>query len=163
MQSSVLVCAHLGLEMVWPLLHSLVTTSRIFVFFFCLFFFLCFLMCMCLDVHVLLQMELKLRLMELNWQKSQCVKVITADERTKNEVRVGGLFFFFCWWTLFVGQALIYWIFGSNDNHFYFPWFLHWNVKTEYAHDWHFSSNPSFFILWTALSSSWRNRDSRRR
>lgn len=58
---------------------------------------------MCLDVHVLLQMELKLRLMELNWQKSQCVKVITADERTKNEVRVGGLFFFFllvnivCW------------------------------------------------------------------
>lgn len=52
-------------------------------------------MCMCLDVHVLLQMELKLRLMELNWQKSQCVKVITADERTKNEVRVGGLFFFF--------------------------------------------------------------------
>lgn len=56
-------------------------------------------MCMCLDVHVLLQMELKLRLMELNWQKSQCVKVITADERTKNEVRVGGLFFFFffCW------------------------------------------------------------------
>lgn len=37
---------------------------------------------------LLLQMELKLRLMELNWQKSQCVKVITADERTRSEVRV---------------------------------------------------------------------------
>lgn len=58
----------------------------------------------------LLQMELKLRLMELNWQKSQCVKVITADERTKNEVRVGGLFLFFfagvvniiCWPSLYL-------------------------------------------------------------
>ncbi|XP_053187568.1 E3 ubiquitin-protein ligase TRIM47 [Scomber japonicus] len=35
-----------------------------------------------------MKMELKLRLMELNWQKSQCVKVITADERTKSEVRM---------------------------------------------------------------------------
>uniref|UniRef100_A0A3Q3W9I8 Tripartite motif containing 47 n=1 Tax=Mola mola TaxID=94237 RepID=A0A3Q3W9I8_MOLML len=34
-----------------------------------------------------MKMELKLRLMELNWQKSQCVKVITADERTRSEVR----------------------------------------------------------------------------
>lgn len=48
-----------------------------FNFFF--FFFFCF-----------LQMELKLRLMELNWQKSQCVKMIAADERTRNEVRVCG-------------------------------------------------------------------------
>lgn len=47
------------------------------------------------DVHVLLQMELKLRLMELNWQKSQCVKVITADGRTRSEVRVGGHLFIF--------------------------------------------------------------------
>ncbi|XP_076605787.1 E3 ubiquitin-protein ligase TRIM47 [Chaetodon auriga] len=35
-----------------------------------------------------MKMELKLRLMELNWQKSQCVKVITVDERTKSEVRL---------------------------------------------------------------------------
>lgn len=36
--------------------------------------------------------------MELNWQKSQCVKVITADERTKSEVRVwnGPFFILFC-------------------------------------------------------------------
>lgn len=39
---------------------------------------------------IFLQMELKLRLMELNWQKSQCVKMIAADERTRNEVRVCG-------------------------------------------------------------------------
>jgi len=26
--------------------------------------------------------------MELNWQKSQCVKVRTTDERTKSELRV---------------------------------------------------------------------------
>lgn len=30
-----------------------------------------------------------MRLMELNWQKSQCVKIIAADERTRNEIRVG--------------------------------------------------------------------------
>lgn len=35
-----------------------------------------------------MKMELKVRLMELNWQKSQCVKIKTADERTKNEVRL---------------------------------------------------------------------------
>ncbi|KAF3840914.1 hypothetical protein F7725_006776 [Dissostichus mawsoni] len=35
-----------------------------------------------------MKMELKLRLMELNWQKSQCVKVITADERTRSEVKL---------------------------------------------------------------------------
>lgn len=29
-----------------------------------------------------------MRLMELNWQKSQCVKVIAVDERTKSEVRL---------------------------------------------------------------------------
>lgn len=39
-------------------------------------------------------MELKLRLMELNWQKSQCVKMIAADERTRNEVRVCGYIYF---------------------------------------------------------------------
>lgn len=33
-------------------------------------------------------MELKLRLMELNWHKSQYVKVISEDEHTKNEMRV---------------------------------------------------------------------------
>uniref|UniRef100_A0A1A8MHV4 Tripartite motif containing 47 n=1 Tax=Nothobranchius pienaari TaxID=704102 RepID=A0A1A8MHV4_9TELE len=35
-----------------------------------------------------MKMELKMRLMELNWEKSQCVQVRTADERTKNEVRL---------------------------------------------------------------------------
>lgn len=35
-----------------------------------------------------MKLELKLRIMELNWQKSQCVNVITADERTKSEVRL---------------------------------------------------------------------------
>ncbi|XP_056298453.1 E3 ubiquitin-protein ligase TRIM47 [Pseudoliparis swirei] len=35
-----------------------------------------------------MKMELKLRLMELNWQKSQCVKVRTADERTRTEARL---------------------------------------------------------------------------
>lgn len=30
-----------------------------------------------------------MRLMELNWQKSQCVKIIAADERTRSEIRVG--------------------------------------------------------------------------
>ncbi|KAM3868763.1 E3 ubiquitin-protein ligase TRIM47 [Diretmus argenteus] len=35
-----------------------------------------------------MKMELKLRLMELNWQKSQCIKVITADERTKSEAKL---------------------------------------------------------------------------
>ncbi|XP_054610536.1 E3 ubiquitin-protein ligase TRIM47 [Dunckerocampus dactyliophorus] len=35
-----------------------------------------------------MKMELKLRLMELNWQKSQCVKVLSADERTKNEIKM---------------------------------------------------------------------------
>ncbi|KAK5858566.1 hypothetical protein PBY51_002697 [Eleginops maclovinus] len=35
-----------------------------------------------------MKMELKLRLMELNWQKSQCVKVITADERTRSEAKL---------------------------------------------------------------------------
>lgn len=44
-------------------------------------------------LNFLLQMELRLRLMELNWQKSQCVKVITADGRNRSEVRVGGLLF----------------------------------------------------------------------
>lgn len=80
----------------------------------------CFLICMYLDVHVLLQMELKLRLMELNWQKSQCVKVITADERTKNEVRVGGLFLFFagdvnivCWPSLNLLNSLVQMIINS--------------------------------------------------
>lgn len=41
--------------------------------------------CFCLK----LQMELKMRLMELNWQKSQCVKIIASDERTRSEIRVG--------------------------------------------------------------------------
>lgn len=39
------------------------------------------------DAH-LFQMELKVRLMELNWQKSQYAKIKTTDERTKNDVRV---------------------------------------------------------------------------
>lgn len=29
-----------------------------------------------------------MRLMELNWQKSQCVKIIASDERTRSEIRV---------------------------------------------------------------------------
>lgn len=43
-------------------------------------------------------MEFKLRLMELNWQKSQCVKIVAADGRTKIEVRVWNLplFIVFC-------------------------------------------------------------------
>ncbi|XP_056141285.1 E3 ubiquitin-protein ligase TRIM47 [Lampris incognitus] len=32
--------------------------------------------------------ELKLRLMELNWQKTRCVKVRATDERTKSEVQM---------------------------------------------------------------------------
>lgn len=52
-----------------------------------------------------------MRLMELNWQKSQCVKVITADERTRSEVRVWNgpfiaYFFFDCHYVL-LGQTLI--------------------------------------------------------
>ncbi|KAM6907384.1 E3 ubiquitin-protein ligase TRIM47 [Xenentodon cancila] len=35
-----------------------------------------------------MKMELKLKQMGLNWQKSQCIKVKTSDERTKNEVRL---------------------------------------------------------------------------
>ncbi|XP_061608329.1 E3 ubiquitin-protein ligase TRIM47 [Phyllopteryx taeniolatus] len=35
-----------------------------------------------------MKMELRLRLMELNWHKSQCLKVITADERTVTDVRM---------------------------------------------------------------------------
>uniref|UniRef100_A0A1A8G451 Tripartite motif containing 47 n=1 Tax=Nothobranchius korthausae TaxID=1143690 RepID=A0A1A8G451_9TELE len=35
-----------------------------------------------------MKMELKKRLTELNWEKSQCVQIRTADERTKNEVRL---------------------------------------------------------------------------
>ncbi|XP_029956057.1 E3 ubiquitin-protein ligase TRIM47 [Salarias fasciatus] len=35
-----------------------------------------------------MKMELKLRLMELNWQKSKCAKVRSADERTKNDVKL---------------------------------------------------------------------------
>lgn len=54
-------------------------------------------------------MELKLRLMELNWQKSQCVKVIAADERTKSEVRVRNEPFLSSFFAgdiyIFVGQA----------------------------------------------------------
>ncbi|KAG8007985.1 Zinc-binding protein A33 [Nibea albiflora] len=40
------------------------------------------------DKRLICVVELKLRLMELNWQKSQCVKVMTSDERTKSEVRL---------------------------------------------------------------------------
>uniref|UniRef100_H2LGS2 Tripartite motif containing 47 n=2 Tax=Oryzias latipes TaxID=8090 RepID=H2LGS2_ORYLA len=35
-----------------------------------------------------MKMELKLRLMEFTWQKTQCIKVKTTDERTKNDVRM---------------------------------------------------------------------------
>ncbi|KAM9343939.1 E3 ubiquitin-protein ligase TRIM17-like [Pholidichthys leucotaenia] len=35
-----------------------------------------------------MKMELKLQLMELNWEKSHCVKIIATDEHTKSEVRV---------------------------------------------------------------------------
>lgn len=31
-----------------------------------------------------------MRLMELNWQKSRYLKIISADECTRSEVRVGG-------------------------------------------------------------------------
>lgn len=32
-----------------------------------------------------------MKLMELNWQKSRYLKLITADECTRSEVRVGGV------------------------------------------------------------------------
>lgn len=32
-----------------------------------------------------------MKLMELNWQKSRYLKIITADECTRSEVRVGGV------------------------------------------------------------------------
>ncbi|XP_028321906.1 E3 ubiquitin-protein ligase TRIM47 isoform X2 [Gouania willdenowi] len=35
-----------------------------------------------------MKIEFKVRGMELNWQKSQCVKVINTDEHTKSEVRI---------------------------------------------------------------------------
>uniref|UniRef100_A0A8C6SPD2 Tripartite motif containing 47 n=1 Tax=Neogobius melanostomus TaxID=47308 RepID=A0A8C6SPD2_9GOBI len=34
-----------------------------------------------------MKMELKLRLIQLNWHKGQCMNVISADKRTKDEVR----------------------------------------------------------------------------
>lgn len=34
---------------------------------------------------------MKMKLMELNWQKSRYLKIITADECTRSEVRVGGV------------------------------------------------------------------------
>ena len=37
------------------------------------------------------QMEMEMKLMELNWQKSRYMKTITADECTRSEVRVGTL------------------------------------------------------------------------
>lgn len=80
----------------------------------------------------LLQMELKLRLMELNWQKSQCVKIIAADERTKSEVRVWNqsLFTLFCCdLYLFTGQAcsarLVLQSFNTTFSNFpVLPYFL---------------------------------------
>lgn len=34
-------------------------------------------------------MEMEMKLMELNWQKSRYMKTVTADECTRSEVRVG--------------------------------------------------------------------------
>lgn len=34
-------------------------------------------------------MEMEMKLMELNWQKSRYMKIITADECTRSKVRVG--------------------------------------------------------------------------
>lgn len=37
------------------------------------------------------QMEMEMKLMELNWQKSRYMKTVSADECTRSEVRVGTL------------------------------------------------------------------------
>lgn len=34
-------------------------------------------------------MEMEMKLMELNWQKSRYMKTVSADECTRSEVRVG--------------------------------------------------------------------------
>lgn len=52
--------------------------------------------------------------MELNWQKSQCVKVITADERTSSEVKVCNIFFFVKPYFHFYRSQLKKYMFGSS-------------------------------------------------